>query len=457
MDLEFATEFFDQFINFERHEIKRTNVRLETIKLLCDYFGYPELACPCFHVAGSKGKGSVTTMIGSILKSAGFKTVGLYRSPELTHFTDRISEASGPFPLEVYQNALSELKSGVEELKKEGKLAHPTWYELVTIYAFLTFRAAGCDYAVFEVGAGGRLDATNVVKPTSVVINTIELEHTEFLGDTLEKIAAEKAGIIKRNIPVVIGPQKTESVKNVFRKVAREKQAGELVFLPDKLETDYYLDDDKHLKMRICTLGADLKLPGDFQALNALAAATAVRLAFPAFPDETIKSGLSSAYLPGRFEIKTSRELLDYPQMPYLVLDCAHTENSVSGTVSTLETYRHLLAKQKTYDSCLTDFTLGEKPILLFACAKRKNVEAMAQILKPHFSKIILTKPGDFKTPDLPRAKAAFQDATLIEDYHQAIKTAFETANSSSRALVALGSCYLVSEVKKFLEKEIPW
>ncbi len=231
MDLEFATDYFNQFINFERVDPKKSEIYLDNIKKLCGFFGNPELDIPCIHVAGSKGKGSITTMAGNILKAAGYKTVGLYRSPALTHFTDRISEVDGPFPEEIYKKAFTKLKSGIENLLAEQKIKSPTYYEIVTLYAFLVFKEAGCDFVVYEVGMGGRLDATNIISPKVTVINTIELEHTKILGDTLEKIAAEKAGIIKKNVPVVIGPQPTQNVKDVFIKTAKESEiTGRIYF-----------------------------------------------------------------------------------------------------------------------------------------------------------------------------------------------------------------------------------
>ena len=436
MDLKFATDYLDRFINFERKEPLKGERKLANMQALCKYFGHPELETPCIHVAGSKGKGSITTMVGSILKSAGCKKVGLYRSPALAHFTDRISEVDGPFPESVYKKAFKKLESGVEKILAENKIEPPTYYELVTLFAFLVFKEAGCDFAVYEVGMGGRLDATNVVNPKVAVINTIELEHTKVLGDTLEKIAIEKAGIIKKNVPVVIGPQPTKSVENVFAKIAKEKQSGEVVFIQDDLHTMYFLDDFNHLKMHVKELNVDLKLPGDFQAKNALVATTAARLVVPNISDEVIKKGLERTFLPGRFEIITSREIS-------VILDGAHTKNSISSAVKTLEIYRNLLR--------------APKPILLFACAKDKNVEEMAKILESHFSEVILTSPGGFKTPDLPRAKAAFLGTNLKmaleENYLEAIKIAFKKAAEEKRSLVVLGSFYLVSEVKLFVEQ----
>ncbi|MBQ9029161.1 bifunctional folylpolyglutamate synthase/dihydrofolate synthase [Candidatus Saccharibacteria bacterium] len=459
MDLEYAVEYF---MNHKGGKLASPAVRFEAFKLLCEYFGHPELSCPCIHVAGSKGKGSITTMAGNILKSAGFKTVGLYRSPAITHFTDRISEVDSPFSPEVYKKAFDILKAGIENLRAENRIGRLTYYELVTLYGFLVFKEAGCDFAVFEVGVGGEYDATNVVQPKSAIINTIELEHTEKLGSTLEEIARAKAGIIKENIPTVIGPQTTPGVKTVFKAAAKEKHA-ELLFIPDCLKTEYYLDDDNHLRMHIDEIDVSLRLPGSFQATNALAAKLAVKLAVPTITETAIKNGLERAWLPGRFEVLSSRELINYPKIPYLIMDGAHTARSAAGTMDTLAVYRGLMAKQKTYDSCLTDFTLDEKPLLLFACAKDKKVGEIAKALAPHFSEVFLTSPGGFKTPDLPRLKSAFIKTGLktiyAEDYNFAIKTALQTANSKSLGLVVLGSFYLVGEVKNYLVRSSgsPW
>ena len=192
--------------------------------------------------------------------------------------------------------------------------------------------------------------------------------------------------------------------------------------------------------MHVKELDADLNLPGDFQGTNALVAATAVRLAVPNVSNQDIKAGLERTFLPGRFEMLTGGELADFSKIPYVILDGAHTKNSILGATSTLEIYR----KEKKTD---------QKPILLFACAKDKDVETMAKILEPHFSKTILTSPGDFKTPDRPRAKKAFKNATLIEDHHEAIKTTLAMADQETTGLVVLGSFYLVAEAKKLFSE----
>ena len=217
-------EFAEEYLNFEKTP-KKNIFWLDTMEFLCSRFGNPQNCIPSFHVAGSKGKGSVATMIASILEEGGYKT-GLYSSPHIIDFIERIGTCKGPFEESIYEVSVRQLINRVNsislhELPSERPV---TWFELVTLLAMLSFKNAGCDYSVYEVGLGGRLDATNVINPLCCCINQIEKEHTEFLGDTVEKIAAEKAGIIKEGVPVLVAPQ-IESVREVFRQKAGEKKS----------------------------------------------------------------------------------------------------------------------------------------------------------------------------------------------------------------------------------------
>ena len=218
MECDFET-WLNQFLNFEKTPEKNI-FWLETMRFLCEKFGNPQNSYKKIHVAGSKGKGSVCAFISSILEESGLKT-GLYTSPHILSFYERISSAHSLFENEIYKKAENEMLSNEDFFKREHlpERRAATWFELVTLFAFLTFRQAHCDVSVLETGLGGRLDATNVVLPEVSVIMPIELEHTEFLGDTIEKIAYEKAGIIKEGIPVVCAHQ-TRVARSVFEKVA---------------------------------------------------------------------------------------------------------------------------------------------------------------------------------------------------------------------------------------------
>ena len=213
-------QWLDSYLNFERLPQKDI-FWLDTMEFLCRKLGNPQDTFPSVHVAGSKGKGSTSVMIASILEAAGYKS-GLYTSPHILSLAERVATAKGPLPEQIYQAATTRLMEAVSSIPARDLPGQRpiTWFELVTTFAFLCFREAQVDWAVFETGLGGRLDATNVIRPKISVITPIELEHTEYLGDTIEKIAEEKAGIIKVDVPVIIGPQKA-AARAVLEKKAR--------------------------------------------------------------------------------------------------------------------------------------------------------------------------------------------------------------------------------------------
>lgn len=427
-------EFADEYLNFEKTPAKNI-FWLDTMEFLCKRFGNPELSCPTIHIAGSKGKGSVSMMAARILDEAGYKT-GLYSSPHILDFIERIGDCNGPFDETVYEKSVKELIDLVESIKLEDLPGERpiTWFELVTLLGFLSFRNAKCNYGVFEVGLGGRLDATNVLKPQVCCINQIELEHTEFLGDTVEKIAFEKGGIIKENTPVIIAEQK-ESVREVFRKIAAEKHAP--VYFVDeisKISEIVYKNRQLHCKISSSFFKRPLELYismlGDFQARNAAMASLAVKLMLPDLDESIIERGLSKATLPGRFEIQDN-----------LVFDGAHTVRSVEFT---LNTFREIFGNGER-----TNFHL------LFGCAADKEVEKIALMFKDKFSNVTITKPGNVKESNMERMKAAFDSAGIeyfsCADYLKAIPYALKKADEEKAVLLVTGSFYLVSEVKKFL------
>ena len=463
------TKWLDQYLNFE-HLPQKNIFWLDTMQYLCKRFDNPENCCPSFHVAGSKGKGSISMMIACILRRAGYKT-GLYTSPHLIEFIERVGMPQGPFETKIYEQAVRELMNGVQSIIPEDlpEQRPITWFELVTLFSMLCFRDAKTDWAVYEVGLGGRLDATNVITPKCCCIGPIELEHTEFLGDTVEKIAAEKGGIIKPGIPVIISPQKP-SVRAVFEKIASERGAP-VLFVEDTLKycevvyksrqytnkftiapfTDSQNKADS-IGMNIVLesslfsrpIKTTLKLLGDFQAQNAAVAATAVKTVFPNIDEATIEEGLSDAVLPARFEIVT--DIPGYEHIPELILDGAHTVNSIHFTMNTF---------LKLYDLEYTKNTIGHAAHLLFACAADKDIEDIAPYFKNHFEQIMLTKPGETKAANMERLENAFKTAGIehetCSDYVRAIESALQRADYAHMPLLVTGSFYLVAEVKKFL------
>ena len=468
--------WLDSYLNFERTPQKDV-LWLNTMELLCDTLGRPERAARVFHIAGSKGKGSVSAFISSILDAAGYR-VGLYTSPHILDFAERVGSAHGTFTEDVYQVAASELmqtvNTGIADALPYGR--RPTWFELVTLYAFLCFRAARTDYNVLEVGLGGRLDATNVVAPVACCITPIELEHTAFLGNTIAAIAAEKGGIIKPAVPVHVSAQ-LPAARSQLRHIAEEQHAPILFIdeLMTSIKVDYkhydygnnciqsqknclqnhsYSDRDNSFGMQVelrapvfnRPLYARLRMLGTFQAENAMLAAIAVKSSLPSLPEDTIEQGLSATVLPGRFELLRPHA---YAGLRALVLDGAHTVNSISAV---LATFRAVFGFRHTAH-------------LLFACAADKDMAGIARLFAgahadngAHiaFGRITLTTPGSAtQRSNLASLCHAFDNAGLRydcdENYSTASRTALEAADRESAVLLVTGSFYLLTEVKRLL------
>jgi dihydrofolate synthase/folylpolyglutamate synthase len=431
--------WLDGFINLERGQSKNS-FRLDRMELLARIAGNPERASPVIHVAGSKGKGSVTTMIASILNEAGLKT-GLYVSPHVVDYRERVGIATGPFPEDIYAAAGDELRAVVEKVGATTSLdgetfpggEEPTFFELMTLFFFLCSRRADCKALAVETGMGGRLDATNIVNPLVSVITPIELEHTEYLGTTIPSIAGEKAGIIKQGRTVIVAEQETDAL-SVFRSTASARSAP-LRYLPDEVKIENISVDREGTSARLLftdarlftrPLDIHLSLVGEVQAKNAALAALAVRSAFPSVEDAAILAGLSRATLPGRFE--------RVGNAPAVVIDGAHTGRSVRLAADAFSSL------------------YGDAGVLLFGCALGKDAEAMARILAPRFSRIFITAPGSFKRSDPEAVHRAFADqgapAELIAETERAIDAALGRARLENKPLLVTGSFYLVAAVR---------
>jgi len=437
------TEWLNDYLNFE-HNPKKDIFWLDTIDFLCKRFDNPQDYAPCIHVAGSKGKGSVSRMISCILEEAGY-SVGLYTSPHITDFRERITMPTTFFDEEIYEAAIKEMVPNIDSIIPEQLPAERpiTWFELVTLYSFLVFRQAKVDWSVFEVGLGGRLDSTNVIRPKLCCITPIELEHTEFLGDTIEKIAAEKAGIIKNCTPVVIAKQPSENVKIIFREKAITRHAP--YYYVDELTKNLtYRFDDQAKRMKIHfeseifnrPIETDMQLLGQMQLENAAMAAIAVRKVLPNLSEEVIERGLSKAKLPGRFEIL--KNIPGFEGIPSLILDGAHTLNSIKLTLDTLN---------KIYDD--------KKINLLFACAADKDIKDISKVLAHRFDKVYVTKPGSVKKSDLNAEEEAFKAAGVnfeaSADYQMMITKALKESQKTGTILLVTGSFYLLAEVDKLI------
>jgi dihydrofolate synthase/folylpolyglutamate synthase len=422
------------YVNVEKGQ--KTEFKLDRMFALCDILGDPQASCGVVHVAGSKGKGSVSAMLARCLEASG-RRVGLYTSPHFLRWKERISLAGDEMPEELILAAAEEVLSLVEGKTPSdftgGEL--PTYFELTTLIAFCAFRRAGCDRAVVEVGLGGRLDSTNVVTPLASVIQPIELEHTEWLGDTLGLIAAEKAGIIKPGKPCYLSAQPPEA-REVFVRVCADRssplrEARTLVHISgvtiglEGTRARFDFDAGTELAIRFPG-GLELSTPmvGAVQAENMALAILAAGETEKNLDAEAAARGMGRVRLPARFQVLDSR--------PPIILDGAHTPNSVRRTV----------------ESFCALFT-GPKA-LLFACAEDKKHAEMAAILAPLFGRITLTRPGSFKKGDLGALASSFREAgssyRLVEDFSEAIRSAREEASALGLPLLVTGSFYLCAE-----------
>jgi dihydrofolate synthase/folylpolyglutamate synthase len=413
------------------------------MELMASLAGNPERCAPCIHIAGSKGKGSVTGMTASILEASGLRTAR-YMSPHISDFRERISLGGSFFEESVYCAAGDELRDLAENKipaanislfdpgNEEGEA--PTFFELLTLYFFLCAKHGGCDAMVVETGMGGRLDCTNIADPAVSVITLIELEHTAILGKTIPEIAGEKAGIIKTGKPVVLARQPAEALE-VFRKKAAEKNSP-LFYFPELAAinnlsvhtdgTDFSLNFNGENDPQMFSV----PIPGAIQAENAGLAILALKYFDKNINNDTIRRGLSAVKIPARFE-----KIADNP---VVIIDGAHTPESASLCADTF---------------CSL---YGEGGILLFGCAADKDAAAMAKILLPRFSQLIITMPGTFRISNPEKVYSAFSSnkTTLVKDTKEAIRQTLELSREKGLPVLCTGSFYLASEVKNHINKK---
>ncbi|MDR0550728.1 MAG: tetrahydrofolate synthase, partial [Spirochaetaceae bacterium] len=399
-------EVFDwlgRFVNLEQG-VMPPSMRPERMEIIARASGNPERCAPAVHIAGSKGKGSITAMAGAILEEAGFR-VGRYMSPHVEDYRERITLGGRYFEDAIYISAGEKLREiealladrAGKEYKdllevSDGGAAEPTFFELLTLYFFLCAEEARCNALVVETGMGGRLDPTNISNSAVCIITCIELEHTDMLGDTIEKIALQKAGIIKQNTPVFIARQKHKDgadALRVFRQTAAQKNAP-LFYLPEYAGISSVSVSRAGTAWNAAINGKNemalhSPIPGEVQAENGTIAALAALFAFPQVKVEHARAGLERVTLPARFEV-LRRE-------PDIIVDGAHTPLSIELG---LQTWTELYGK---------DAVPG---ILIFGCAMGKDVEAMARLLIGHFSHIIITRPGTYKISEPEKIHEVF-------------------------------------------------
>lgn len=404
-------------------ELARAEFNLERMFRLLELLGNPHSAYPVIHVAGTKGKGSVSALCAAALQAGGRKT-GLYTSPHLQDYAERIQVDGQPIPHEDLNALVEEIKPAVAQVEKL------TTFEITTALGFLYFARQNVDAAVIEVGLGGRLDATNVVTPRVSVITSLSYDHMAVLGDTLAKIAAEKAGIIKHNVPVISAPQKQEALA-VLQTISAERHAElTLVGMDVLYQAGAATLDGQQLAVwtpGLPPVHLSIPLLGAHQVENAAIAFAALQTGQFGLTEAQIAAGFANARWPCRFEI-ARRE-------PPVIFDSAHNEDSFQRLNDTLQQF------------------FGERKVtLIMGVSEDKHLEEMIRAVAPRLGLLLATRA------DHPRALEAGKiietaqrlgvACQAVEPVSAALQRALEQSGQDGSIVLSAGSMFVTAEVK---------
>ena len=426
-----ALDYIYSFVDFSRthqENLSPENFDLSRMEKFMAILGSPENQFPSIHIAGSKGKGSVSAFCASILQGAGYK-VGLYTSPHLKDFEERIQINQLPMPRFSLVEYVEEIKEAV------ASVPGLTTFEIMTGLGFLYFARQEVDVAVIEVGLGGRLDATNIITPILSVITALYLDHVSILGDTIEEIAMEKGGIIKPGIPVVCAPQ-SENAFAVIKGIAAEKDAPlidvqkEYSFsvISRSLEGQSFQLESPTFAGRKNTLFS-IPLLGNYQVENAVTAIASIDIVCSKgfqVKEETLHQGLANTKWPARFEIVHRK--------PPLIIDAAHNPASIKRLIETVD-----------------DFFPDHKMVLVFGISEDKQLSGMYQAILPRTTHLICTQA------DHPRAMDPYELAEEAGDFSgikevipgvgDALSRAVQLADENTLILVT-GSIFVAASAR---------
>lgn len=418
------TESLEKLFSLHQFGIK---LGLENIRRLLDEIGNPQKQLKTFHIAGSNGKGSTASFISSILTELGFRT-GLYTSPHLIQFNERISIEGSQIPNDYIVQFVNQLNGYIDKHS-------PTFFELTTAMAFKYFAEQNVDYAVIETGLGGRLDATNVLNSLASVITSISLEHTNILGNDIRGIAREKAAIIKPNSKVFIGNLMPEII-DVFQSKALESNSEfhEINLYSKKTDSAIQLSiNDQKLNIY------HLPIKGEHQYFNAALAVLAVIKTLEVELDEKIISGLNKAVLNSGF--KGRYQFIS--ESPKILIDAAHNPESLLSFISIFKNEYKKYKQRK----------------LIFGAMKDKDIRQMIDLISIYFDEIYTCKIN-YERAALPNeiiliGKANNLEIDELNEPAKFIENYINTADKND-CLVILGSIYLVGDIlKEITDKKI--
>jgi dihydrofolate synthase/folylpolyglutamate synthase len=431
-----ALDYLYSFVDYSlKHssELAKADFNLDRMRMLMAELGNPQDPYPTVHVAGTKGKGSVCAFIASGLHAAGLR-VGLYTSPHLLDYAERIRIDNTPVPHDALVDLVEQIKPVVARVPKL------TTFEITTALAFMHFARQHVDAAVIEVGLGGRLDATNVILPKVSVITSLSYDHMAVLGDTLTQIAGEKAGIIKPGVPVVSAPQKEEALQ-VLERIASERKAPFTLIGRDvSFEPLGHSLDAQALKV---THGDDVytftvPLLGVHQVQNAAVAAAALwelRTQRVGVPDAAIAEGFAHVEWPARFEV-VRRE-------PPVVFDSAHNQDSFSRLRQTLD-----------------DYFPGRSVYLVFGASEDKNIPGMFTEIRPKVRRMFITKSFHPRALDPEMIRDLAVQADIPYEISPSVENAFaralELSEKDGSIVLSAGSMFVTAEVMAAWKKLHP-
>lgn len=433
-----ALDYLYSFVDYSlKHssELAKAEFNLDRMFALMEELENPHTKYPIIHVAGTKGKGSVSALCASALQAAGYK-VGLYTSPHLLDYVERIQINGEPISHEQMIALVEEIKPAVA---KTPKL---TTFEITTALGFLAFAKNGVNAAVIEVGLGGRLDATNVVTPNVSVITSLSYDHMAVLGNTLAQIAGEKAGIIKPGVPVVSAPQADESLE-VLERVAREHGCQFVLVGKDvKFERVNSSLDGQTLQLSTFhfppgtpsqPLHFNIPLLGAHQIQNAATAYAALRTSGIPISDEQIGTGFSRVKWPARFEV-LQRE-------PPVVIDSAHNRDSALRLRQTLD-----------------DYFPGEPVILIFCALEDKDIIGMLEELKPRLEIVVATHADHPRAPSAEWIAEQVRRVGIPVEAVERVQAALERAivlADKQKIVLAAGSVAFAGEISAAWRKRL--
>lgn len=410
------------------------NFGLQRTEKILELMGNPHKQLKLVHIAGTNGKGSTTSMLSQILIESGYKT-GMFTSPYIEEFQERIQINNENIPKDRLCEIISKVKIAIDEVIKLG-FDHPTEFEIITCAMFLYFYEEKTDIGVIEVGLGGRLDSTNVINPILTIITSISYDHINILGNNLGDIANEKAGIIKDRVPLILYPQQEEVRKNILQK-AKEKNSEVIEISKNCGELIEVVDNREYILQKVilnCKKSYELNLSllGKHQILNAAVVVTAIEVLGNhglEISEENIKNGLENVRWKGRLEI--------IKKEPLIVIDGAHNLDGIESLTENINTY----------------FKYNKLKLIL-GILSDKDVYKMVEKIVPLSDKVYTV------TPNSERAEIASELKKVVKEYNENVESYVSYSDALNEAIndasvddliLISGSLYMIGDMRKLI------